>query len=202
MIKMRKVRVAMILGGAVAVALLLLVSGCGGKSSGTTTGETGPTALGSLSAARSSLSTMAPDAKLLIVQMAQGATPTDTPVWAYLFGSPSSDKIFAVYTTGGKVMQAQEAGTGGLSADQWKDVPGTEYWKVDSDEAYKKAVAVSGASGDPAGYYMGMLLYKSPEDTSTVKPFVWQVFLEPGKSGATTSTIEVDAKTGSAAVAK
>jgi hypothetical protein len=202
MTKMRKFRVVMILGVVVALTVLLLVSGCGSKSSGTTTGKTGSTALGSLPVARSALSTMAPDAKLLVVQMAQGATPTETPVWAYLFGSPSSDKIFAVYTTGGKVMQAQESGTGGLTADQWKDVPGTEDWKVDSDEAYKKAVAVSGASGDPAGYFMGMLIYKSPEDTSTVKPFVWQVFLDAGTSGATTSTIEVDAKTGSAAVAK
>lgn len=200
MIKSQRSRVVAVATALAAVALLLLAAGCGSKSSTTT--KSGPTALGSLSNARSSLSTMAPDAKLLLVQMAQGTTPTSTPAWAYLFGSPSNDKTFVVYTTEGKVMQAGEYGQAGLSADEWKKVPGTEDWKVDSDEAYKKALAVSGAKGDPAGYYMGLMIYKATEDTSTIKPLVWQVFFDPGESGATTSTVEVDAKTGAASVAK
>ena len=183
------------------LALALLVAGCGSKSSGSTV-EPGPTALGSLPAARSALSTMAPDAKLLVVQSAQAVTPTGTPVWAYLFGSPSNDKTFVVYMTGGQSMGAQEYATAGLSADEWKKVPGTDDWTVDSDTAYTKALAESGAKGDPAAYMMGLLTYKSAEDTSTIKPFVWQVFFDPGKSGATTGAIEVDAKTGAASVAK
>ncbi len=201
MIRARKTRFAVVAFAVIAMALLLLVAGCGSKSSGTTV-ESGPTALGGLAAAESSLSTMAPDAKLLFVQTAQAVTPTDTPVWAYLFGSPSTDKTFAVYVRSGQLMGAQEYGAAGLSADEWKKVPETDPWKVDSDEAYTKALAVSGAKGDPAAYVMGLLAYKAAEDTTTVKPFVWQVNFDPGTSGATTSTIGVDANTGSAAVVK
>lgn len=201
MIRARKTRFATVAAAMILLALALLVAGCGSKSSGSTV-EPGPTALGSLPAARSALSTMAPDAKLLVVQSAQAVTPTGTPVWAYLFGSPSNDKTFVVYLTGGQSMGAQEYGTAGLSADEWKNVPGTDGWTVDSDTAYTKALAASGAKGDPAAYMMGLLTYKSAEDTSTIKPFVWRVIFDPGKSGATTGTIEVDAKTGAATVAK
>ena len=183
-----------------AVLLLILVAGCGKKAAETTSAPTGPTALGSLDKARSALSTMAPDAELLVVQTAQAATPTGTPVWAYLFGSPSTDKTYVVYISNGESMGAQEYGQAGLSKDEWKTVSGSNTWKVDSDEAYDKALAASGAKGDPAAYFMGMLTYKAAEDTSTIKPLVWQVMFEPGESGATTNTIEVDGMTGKAKV--
>ena len=200
MIRARKIRFATVAATTIALALVLLVAGCGSKSGSTV--KSGPTALGSLAAARSSLSTMAPDAKLLVVQTAQAVTPTGTPVWAYLFGSPGNDKTFVVYLTNGQSMGAQEYGTAGLSADEWKKVPGADSWKIDSDQAYTKALAVSGAKGDPAAYMMGLLTYKSPDDTSTIKPFVWRVIFDPGTSGATTGTVEVDANSGSAVIAK
>ncbi len=124
-------------------------------------------------------------------------------MWAFLFGSPSSDKTYVVYIAGGTTMSgAQEYGTAGLSAAEWAKVPGTEAWKIDSDAAYKKALEVSGAKGTPTGYMMGLLTYKPEADTSTVEAFVWNVQFDPGDSGATTSSIKVDARTGAAAVAK
>ncbi len=197
----RKTRFAFVAVAVIAIALILSTAGCGNKSSGTKIAS-GPTALGGLAAAESALSTTAPDAKLLVVQTAQGVTPTGTPVWGYLFGSPSSDKTYVVYVTNGESMGSQEYGQAGLSADDWKKVPTTESWKVDSDEAYTKALAVSGAKGDPAAYMMGIMTFKSAEDTSAVKPLVWQVGFDPGTSGATTSTIEVDANSGKATVLK
>lgn len=160
----------------------------------------GPTALDNLGAARSALSTTAPDAKLLLVQTAQAVTPTATPVWAFLFGSPASDKTYVVYATGGKTMGAQVYGTAGLSKDEWAKVPGTDEWKVDSDAAYKKALAISGAKGEPAAYGMGFVTYKPQSSTSTIRPFVWAVQFDPGKSGATTRAIDVDANTGATTV--
>jgi hypothetical protein len=198
MMRARKVRFAMVAVAIVALSLVLLIAGCGSKSSNNA--PTGPTALGSLAVASSSLSTMAPDAKLLVVQTAQAVTPTGTPVWAYLFGSPSSDKTYVVYTSGGQSMGAQEYGTAGLSADEWKNVPNNDSWKIDSDAAYTKAFAAGGGKGEPAAYMMGLLTYKSAEDTSTIKPFVWRVIFDPGTSGVTTGTVEVDANSGAASV--
>ena len=85
---------------------------------------------------------------------------------------------------------------------EWAAVPGTDGWTVDSDTAYTKALAVSGAKGAPAAYMMGLLTFKPTSDTSTVQPFVWSVQFDPGASGATTSSINVDAKTGVATLAK
>ena len=49
-------------------------------------------------------------------QTAQAVTPTATPVWGYLFGSPSTDKTFFVYVTAGRSMGAKQYGQAGLSA--------------------------------------------------------------------------------------
>lgn len=186
-----------------AVAALVLVTlalaACGQNSDSV---KAGPTALGSLDAARSALSTTAPDAKLLVVQTAQATATTGTPVWSYLFGSPSTDKLYVVYLTGGKSMGAQEYGKVGLTKEQWAKVPTTDDLKVDSDEALKAALAASGAKGDPLAYMMGILTYKPETDTSTIEPLVWTVQFDPGESGATTSSINVDAKTGKATVSK
>lgn len=184
-----------------AILSIALLAGCGGNS-GTTT-ATGPTAKGSLPVARSALSTMAPDAKLLVVQTAQAVTATATPVWGYLFGSPKTDKTFVVYVENGKAMAAQEYGTAGLTAQEWAAVPGTDLWKIDSDQAYKTAFAAGGGKGTPEAYAMGLVTYvPKAAATSTVSPFVWSVVFQPGASGVTTATIEVDAKTGTAKVTK
>jgi len=201
MTRAQKDRIAVAVVAIIAIAAVLLLGGCGDKNSATPA-KSGPSALGSLPVAESALSTMAPDAKLLVVQTAQAVEPTGTPVWTYLFGSPASDKTFLVYATGSKVMAAQEYGTAGLSDDEWKSVPSTDDIKVDSDAAYDKALTTAGGKGDPNAYFMGMLMYKSADDTSTIKPMVWQVMFDPGSSGATTDTIEVDAKTGTATVLK
>jgi hypothetical protein len=178
-----------------------LLAGCT-QASTTTTAKAGATALGNLAKAQSALSTTSPDAKLLVVQTAQPVTTTATPVWGYLFGSPSTDKTYMVYVSNGQSMGAKEYGTTGLSKDEWAKVPGSEAWKVDSDAALAKALPLSGAKGAPAAYVMGLLTYKPKNDTSTVEPFVWNVQFDPGSSGATSKTILVNATTGAASVSK
>lgn len=185
------------LAAAAALVVMGVLAGCSGSGGAV---ASGPTALGSLSAAESALATSAPDARLLMVQTAQSAATTGTPVWAFVFGSPATDMTYLVYTIEGKVMTAGENGQAGLSADQWADVPETAAWKIDSDTAYEKAFAASGGSGTPAGYFMGLITYKSATDTSTVEPFQWNVWIDPGTTGATTSKILVDAKSGKATV--
>lgn len=191
-------------GFVVAVALVTVAVFAGGcsKKADVTPAPAGSSAIGSIEAARAALSTTAPDAKLLFVQTAQAATATGTPVWAYLFGSPKSGSMYVVYTLSGKVMGQQEYGASGLTDAEWAKVPGTDAWKIDSADAYKKALAKSGAKGDPNAYMMALMVYKPTTDTSTVEPFVWRVQFDPGKSGATTQTILVDAKTGAAQIAK
>lgn len=199
MIQARSRRLStVILAMALALALSVALAGCGSKS-----GDDVPkvaTAKSGVAVAKSALSTMAPDAKLLLVETAQPVTTTSTPVWAYLFGSPKTDKTFAVYVSGGKAMGASEYGAAGLDPAEWKNIPGTDAWKIDSDSAYTKAVAASGAKGDPAGYSMGLVTYvpESVAASSTSRAFVWYVVLEPGASGATTNTIEIDAESGKA----
>jgi len=183
----RRVAIA---AGAIAVVLLLLVAGgCSKKQGAAPTSST--TAKGGLSAASSSLSTAAPDAKLLLVQTAQSVTSTSTPVWAYLFGSPSTNKTYLVYVSRGKSMGASQYGSAGLTKTQWQAVPGTDAWAVDSDAAYQKAVAASSLK-NPSVYDMGMVTYAA---SSKTKAFTWYVSL---RSGTTTATVEVDAKTGKA----
>ncbi len=184
-----------------AFALAMIVTGCTGDKEPEAT-ETSSTAIGGIEAARSALSTIAPDAKLLVVQTAEGTTPTATPVWAYLFGSPATDATYLVYVTDGLVMSAAEYGTAGLAAEEWTLVPGLDDWLIDSDEAYDSALEISGATGDPTAYYMGLQTYlpASMAETATAEVFTWYVYFDPGESGATTSTIRVDANTGEAAL--
>lgn len=187
------------LAAVLALALVLVITGCGKKEAVADKG----TAMGALSVARSALSTMAPDAKLLLVQTATTVTTTSSPVWAYLFGSPKSNKTYVVYIAEGKSMGAAEYGDAGLSADEWKKVPGTDAWKIDSKAAYDSAVKAAGAKGDPAGYNMGMLMFvPASAEANTSKPFIWYVQFDPGTSGVSTATVEVDAKTGKASVSK
>lgn len=180
----------------VALALAVVLVGCGDKDE---PAATSGSAMGGLDVARSAISTMAPDAKLLLVQTATSLAPTETPVWAYLFGSPTNDKTYVVYVSNGKTMQAAEYGTAGLSEKEWGEVPGTDDWKIDSAAAYDKAVDASGLSAAPSFYNMGFLTYvPSSDETNTTKPFVWHVQLIPSGSGDATASVRVDAKTGAA----
>lgn len=201
----RIVRTVRLVGVSLAVvALAFAATGCGDKAEkDSATTESKGTAKAGLTIATSALETMAPDARLLVVQTAQSVTPTASPVWVYLFGSPKTDKTYAVYVSEGKLMGSQEYGEAGLTKEQWADVPDPSAWVVDDDVAYQAALDVSGAKGEPAGHFMGLQTYV-PSSTAgpTSKSFVWYVYFDPGQSGATTATIQVDAKSGEAQVVK
>lgn len=200
---MRNVRVHVpfrrlaLLGGMLALSAVML-AGCNGKEEPAAPTPSGNSAKSGVETARSALSTMAPDAKLLLVQTAMSTSPTQTPPWAYLFGSEESNKTFIVYTQNGTVMQAGEYGTADLTPAQWKEVPGLDVWKIDSDAAYKTAREASGFKADPAQINMGMLLYvpKSQESTATAKELIWYVTLAADPSGEQTTSVLVDAQTG------
>ena len=190
-----------------ALALMLVVglAGCSGSKSSSSAPATvaGPTAKAEVAAAQSALSTMAPDAKLLLVTTARIVTATATPVWQYLFGSPKSGKTYSVVTMGGKTLP-QEYGTAGLAADEWTAIPSMDKWILDSDVAVQKARALyKSAGGDDSAYIVGMVTYVPKSATkSTTKPLVWSISFDPSKRGkAPTSTVEVD-QTGVAAFPK
>jgi hypothetical protein len=205
---MKQVRSASLIKLVLVLALGLTVlgaSGCGSKKATTSSvpgTPKGQTAKEALPAAQSTLSTTAPDAKLLLVQTAAAVTPTSTPVWAYLFGSPKTGKLYVVRVAEGKAMPAAEYGTAkDLGTFEWDKVPGTEDWKIDSTEAYDKAYAASGAKSAPPQWVMGFLTYvPKTEATSTATPFMWSVQFDPGSSGATSNVIQVNATTGATKV--
>jgi len=183
---------------AFALALVVALAGCGNKATTDATqpaAQTGLSAKAGLPLAASALATMAPDAKLLVVQTADAVTTTSTPVWSYLFGSPKDDKTYLVYVENGKAMPASEYGTAGLKKAEWDKVPNADDWKIDSEAAAKSARAAAGASATSA-YTMGFLTYVPSDDKkTTTKVFTWYVSFDP-TSGATTGTVEVDANTG------
>lgn len=183
-----------------AVMMAMLIVGCGKKAE--TPQAAGDTAGGGIATAQSALSTLAPDAKLLLVQTAMSTPATGTPVWAYLFGSPKDDKTYVVYVSEGAVMSAGEYGAAGLPAEEWAKVPTTTSFKVDSDAALTKAMEAAGIKEKP-GFSMGMTTYiPSAEATAAGTAFTWYVSLEPGASGGTTATVQVDVNTGKAKVDK
>jgi len=194
----RATKILVILAGVLMMALLVV--GCG-KDEATTTAPAGDTALESLTVAQSALSTIAPEAKLLLVQTAESVSGTASPVWAYLFGSPTDDKTYVVYVVDGAVMSAGEYGTAGLPEDEWPLVPDATSWKIDSDVAYTNALEAAGLSGNPP-YSMGMITYipSAEASTTTSIPFTWYISIEPAASGDATTSVQVDAKTGEATV--
>jgi hypothetical protein len=197
-------RTAVVLAtAAIGIALL---GGCTQKPASTTGSAPvagGPTALGGLAVARSAVSTTVPDAKLVAVQTAEAVSPTQSPTWAYAFGSPSTDMVWSVYVSNGHIIvPATEEGTAGLTPAEWAQVPGTDVWKIDSDQALTKALAASSATTTPSLYMMGMLTYKPTADSSTVEPFVWSVVYEVDGNGVTVGPVNVDARTGAATLQK
>lgn len=178
--------------------LAVVMTGCGEKEAGQDAEPSAGTAKGSLDLARSALETMAPDAKLLVVQTAEPITETSTPVWAYLFGSPETDTTYMVYVSEGKAMGASEYGSAGLSDEEWQAVPDTSGWEVDSDDAYEKAIAEAGGDTQTSGYFMGLQTYvpRSASETDTTRSMTWYISLDVARSAE--GLVAVDAKTGEA----
>ena len=176
--------------------MLATAAGCGKKST-TSSGSTelaGDSALKALPTAESALTTAAPDGKLLLMQTAGATTATSTPVWAYLFGSPKTNKLFVVRVDKGKAEGPSPYGTAQKGQIEWAKVPSTDQIKIDSNEAYAKAVAQSGVKGKPA-YLMGLVTYvPSSQETQTAEPMVWNVQFDP--SSGFTGIVRVDAVTG------
>jgi len=199
MIKERRTRLSLAVVMMLALALgTAPLPGCAKKAAVTS----GPTALANLSVARSALSTIAPDAKLMSVNTYMRTVPGVAPAWIFTFGSPSGNDLFRVFAAGGKLIFVQKAGGVGLAESAWSSIPGTDIWKIDSDAAYTKALAASGARGTPATYGMGFETIKSSMDASAAAPMVWRVTLTPATGGAATATVDVNATTGAATVVK
>jgi len=188
-----------------ALALLLgalALAACTQKSATSSSTTTGTTAKDNLPKAVSTLSTAAPDAKLLVAQSYDAITATSTPGWEYLFGSPKSGKVYAVLVMDGK-SQFMEYGSADLTAAQWAEIPSTDEWKIDSDVAVQKALAVY-PNGKNAAYYPGFVTYVPPTQKGpTSQPMTWYVRFDPASKGsAATSTVLVDMRTGAAKLAE
>ena len=183
--------------GLMALGLLfvLVLSGCGGGGNSNSAASVGSAKSG-LSAAESALSTLAPDAKLLVIQTATTVSGAEQPIWAYVFGSPKTGKVYTVLLTEDKVMHANESGEAKLSADEWAAIPGADSIKIDSQEAYDKALAESGIEGTPSSYTMLVETHvpKSAEGSNT-KALTWYVSFE-ASGGQMSDIYRVDAKTG------
>lgn len=192
--------VRIVLAVALVAALGAVLAGCKSTSK-TPSGKL--TAKQALPVAMSALSTSAPDGKMLIVQTADPINTTSTPVWDFLIGSPKSDKIYAVVVKDGKAT-ASEYGTAKLSADEWKAVPGSDVWKIDSDEAYTKAIKAYPDGKPDTLYLMGFVAYvPKASSASTVKAMTWNVSFDPSTmSKATTSSVNVNATTGEVSIPK
>jgi hypothetical protein len=201
------------LGLALAIVLALgAIAGCSpSKPAESTTAQTpvGPaaptvvlTAKQAYAVAISSLTSSMPDGKLLVAQVAAPVTATSTPVWEFLIGSPKTDKIVAVMVPNGQA-QAQPYGTANLKAAEWASIPTTATWKIDSDAAIAKALALH-PGGKSAGYFIGFVTYvPKAKATPESKTMEWIVSFDPKAQGkAPTSTVDVNLTTGVAAFAK
>jgi hypothetical protein len=204
-------RTARHLGIVLALALVLAagaLAGCGSSnstaSSTTATKPAGLTAKAAYALAIASVATSAPDGKLLVCQAADTLTATATPVWEYLIGSPKTNKVFAVLVQNGKA-QASEYGSAGLTPAEWSAVPSTDQWQVDSPQAHDNAVKVY-PTGKDAAYFMGFVTYVPKSAAKNASPsMTWIVSFDPkslANSHATTSTINVDMRTGAATIPK
>ncbi len=182
------------------VATGLLATGCARTSQGTA--KSGPTALDGLPAARAALSGTVPDAKLLVVHLRDPISPTTTPFWSYYFWSASAGRQYLVGVADGVVGHVESGGAAGPTASEWATIPGTDAWKIDSDEAYAKAFTASGLTSAPVTYMMGLETYKSANDTSTVVPFSWRVKFFSAPGIVPTKIVDVNATTGETSVPK
>ena len=190
------------LAGVLAIGIL---AGCNNSSTSSTTTPpvpTGSTAKAAYAVAVSTLSTAAPDGKLLVAQTTKPLTATSTPVWEFLIGSPKTDVIWAVVVMNGKG-QFQEYSKAGLNASEWAKVPPASDWKIDSDVAIANARKIY-PNGKDAAYVPGFVTFVPPQatDASKITQMKWLINFDPASKGsAATSTVEVDMKTGDAALA-
>lgn len=184
------------------LTLAIALTGCNKKSADSPIA--GTTAKGNATVARSALSTTAPDAKLLLVQTANVISTTSTPVWQYLFGSPKDGSIYAVTVKDKKVMGTQPYGDSGMDKAEWALVPADDEWAIDSDAAYKSALAANKKNTAAIPYAMGFVTYipKSAAASSSIEPFVWSIAFDPQSTLGSPNTVNVDAKTGKATLAK
>ena len=204
-------RTARHLGIVLALALVLAagaLAGCGSpKSTASSPTAAKPAALTAKDAyaiALTAVATSAPDGKLLVCQAADTITATSSPIWEYLIGSPKSNKVFAVLVQNGKA-QASEYGSAGLSPAEWSAVPSSDQWKIDSPEAHDTALKVY-PTGKDAAYFMGFVTYVPKSAAKNASPsMTWILSFDPkslANSHATTSTVNVDMRTGTATIPK
>ena len=196
---------------ALALGLTIGLAGCGGtKTSSTPTATTkNATATVTMTAkqafplAHATLTTTAPDAKLLLVAAGGAITPTVPPVWQYLFGDPKTGTTYVAIVRAGKA-SSLKYGTTQLSDKEWAAVPATDAWKIDSDAAVAKARTVYPEATDSTAYILGFVSYiPKAEKSVQTPPMVWSVSFDPSsRTTSSTSTVNVDAVTGAASLAK
>lgn len=180
------------------IALLFTLAACGEKAE-----ETKDTASSNLSTAESALTTMAPDARLLVVGGDVTPASGTAPVWTYLFGAPDTGLMYSVSISNGNSMGATDLGTSPLTEDEWDAVPANGSWELDSDAALEKALAFAGLEEPPATYSMLLNSY-IPEASVSERPteaMVWYVSFGADDSGEAGRVVAVDATTGEASFA-
>jgi nitrous oxide reductase accessory protein NosL len=191
------------MGFALIVALTVAVlAGCGGSKATQPSAPTGVTAKTALATAMSAVATQAPDGKVLVVQTVQPVTAAAPPTWEFLIGSPKTSVIYAVRVQDGRA-QAQKYATANLTPAEWAAVPSNDMWKIDSDAALAKALAVY-PNGKTVAYLPGLVTYvPKSAGSSNARPMKWIIMFDPASKGsAATSTVDVNATTGEAALAK
>jgi hypothetical protein len=195
---------------ALVLGLAIGLAGCGSKGSSTSPTSTapaastsGPTAKQQLSLAQSALATSVPDAKLLLVAAGSAITATMPPDWQYLFGSPKTGDTWAVLIQNGKAT-SMKYGTAQLTAKQWAQVPTPDQWKIDSDVAHTKALAIYPGAKPETPYIIGFVTYIPPTAKQVQTPaMTWSISFDPTTKGsAPTTTVNVSAVTGAASFPK
>lgn len=177
------------------IALLFAVAACSGEAE-----EPIDTASSNLSTAESALTTMAPDARLLVVGGDVTPASGTTPVWTYLFGAPDTGQMYSVSISNGNSMGATDIGVSPLAEDEWDAVPANGSWTLDSDEALEKALEFAGLEEAPSTYSMLLNSYV-PEASVSERPaeaMVWYVSFGADESGEAGRVVAIDATTGEA----
>jgi hypothetical protein len=95
-------------------------------------------------------------------------------------------------------------GTANLGAAEWNAIPTNADWKIDSDKAVVQARTVYPGAKDSTAYILGFVTYIPKSDTKVRTPaMTWSVSFDPSSKGSSaTSTVDVNAVSGAAALAK
>lgn len=192
-----------------ALAIMLTIgaaAGCNSKSGASSTTKTKPAdttkVTGAASVALSSVTTAAPDGKILLGQIVSPIATTATPMWEFLVGSPKTGQVYAVLVNNG-VGQSKDYGKVVLKAAEWKKVPDVSAWKIDSDVALADALKIY-PQGKTSAYSAGFVTFvPSSAPKTAVKAMTWNINFDPASKGkAPTSTVLVDMVTGATSFAK